>query len=215
MIAAEGRPRSTKEAPSAFRLDRARTGETAPHEPTEARLRVGQAVAPDVRVVADAAKPVTAVLDVICMRAEFAGVQTLVRAGDRRGDESRVAARRRGSGRLRRSSSRGRTSYRHGRRTSSGSRRRWSWGGRRRRGRGGRRTTIEPLRNAAVALRAHDPERTLERGYALAETAEGEPLTGAAAVAAAERFSLRFADGRVDARTDGDPEPGPGGDHRD
>lgn len=73
----------------------------------------------------------------------------------------------------------------------------------------------EALRNAAVALRAHDPERTLERGYALAETAEGEPLTGAAAVAAAERFSLRFADGRVDARTDGDPEPGPGGDHRD
>ena len=28
----------------------------------------------------------------------------------------------------------------------------------------------EALRNAAVALRAHDPERTLERGYALAET---------------------------------------------
>jgi exodeoxyribonuclease VII large subunit len=73
----------------------------------------------------------------------------------------------------------------------------------------------EALRNAAVALRAHDPERTLERGYALAETADGEPLTGAAAVAAAERFSLRFADGRVDARTDGDPEPGSRGDHRD
>jgi exodeoxyribonuclease VII large subunit len=62
----------------------------------------------------------------------------------------------------------------------------------------------DALRNAAVALRAHDPERTLERGYALAETEDGEPLTGAAAVAAAERFSLRFSDGRVDARTDGD-----------
>jgi exodeoxyribonuclease VII large subunit len=73
----------------------------------------------------------------------------------------------------------------------------------------------EALRRAAVALRAHDPERTLERGYALAETADGEPLTGAAAVAAAERFSLRFSDGRIDARTAGDPEPGPGGDHRD
>jgi len=73
----------------------------------------------------------------------------------------------------------------------------------------------EALRNAAVALRAHDPERTLERGYALAETPDGEPLTGAAAVAAAERFSLRFADGRVDARTDEDPESGTGGDHRD
>ena len=73
----------------------------------------------------------------------------------------------------------------------------------------------EALRNAAVALRAHDPERTLERGYALAEGPDGEPLTGAAAVAAAERFSLRFRDGRIDARTAGDPEPGPGRDHRD
>jgi exodeoxyribonuclease VII large subunit len=62
----------------------------------------------------------------------------------------------------------------------------------------------EALRKAAVALRAHDPERTLERGYALAETPDGEPLTAAAAVTAAKRFSLRFADGRVDARTDGD-----------
>src|SRR5262249_34842765 len=43
----------------------------------------------------------------------------------------------------------------------------------------------EALRQAAVALRAHDPERTLERGYALAETEDGEPLTGAASAAAA------------------------------
>jgi exodeoxyribonuclease VII large subunit len=62
----------------------------------------------------------------------------------------------------------------------------------------------EALRNAAVALRAHDPERTLERGYALAETPDGEPLTSAAAATAAERFSLRFRDGRIDARTAGD-----------
>jgi exodeoxyribonuclease VII large subunit len=73
----------------------------------------------------------------------------------------------------------------------------------------------EALRQAAVALRAHDPERTLERGYALAETEDGEPLTGAAAVAAAGRFSLRFSDGRVDARTTADPGPGAGGDRRD
>jgi exodeoxyribonuclease VII large subunit len=73
----------------------------------------------------------------------------------------------------------------------------------------------EALHKAAVALRAHDPERTLERGYALAETPDGEPLTSAAAATAAERFSLRFSDGRIDARTAGDPEPGPGGDHRD
>ncbi|OJU83957.1 MAG: exodeoxyribonuclease VII large subunit [Solirubrobacterales bacterium 70-9] len=73
----------------------------------------------------------------------------------------------------------------------------------------------EALRQAAVALRAHDPERTLERGYALAETPDGEPLTSAAAVAAAGRFSLRFSDGRVDARTAADPGPGAGGDQGD
>ncbi len=55
----------------------------------------------------------------------------------------------------------------------------------------------EALRKVTVALRAHDPERTLERGYALAEGADGEPLTGAAAAAAARSFSLRFADGSV------------------
>jgi exodeoxyribonuclease VII large subunit len=73
----------------------------------------------------------------------------------------------------------------------------------------------EALRQASVALRAHDPERTLERGYALAETADGEPLTGAAAAAAAGRFSLRFHDGRIGARAAGDPQSGAGGDHRD
>lgn len=73
----------------------------------------------------------------------------------------------------------------------------------------------EALRQAAVALRAHDPERTLERGYALAETPDGEPLTNAAAAAAAGRFSLRFSDGRVDARTAADPRPGTGGDQGD
>jgi exonuclease VII large subunit len=41
----------------------------------------------------------------------------------------------------------------------------------------------------------------LERGYALAETEDGEPLTGAAAVAAAGRFSLRFSDGSVRVET--------------
>jgi len=60
----------------------------------------------------------------------------------------------------------------------------------------------EELRAAAVALRAHDPERTLERGYALAETLAGEPVTTASAARAAERISLRFADGRVEAIPD-------------
>ncbi len=62
-----------------------------------------------------------------------------------------------------------------------------------------RRTT---LRHVGVALRAHDPERTLERGYALAETAEGEPVTSAAAARAAALVRLRFADGSAVARID-------------
>lgn len=62
------------------------------------------------------------------------------------------------------------------------------------------RARRDALRRASVALRAHDPERTLERGYALAEDAGGEPVTSAAAAVAAGRVGLRFADGRVGAR---------------
>jgi exodeoxyribonuclease VII large subunit len=50
-----------------------------------------------------------------------------------------------------------------------------------------------------VALRAHDPDRVLERGFALAETVGGEPLTRAAEAAAAGRMRVRFADGAVGA----------------
>jgi exodeoxyribonuclease VII large subunit len=57
-----------------------------------------------------------------------------------------------------------------------------------------------------VSLRAHDPERTLERGYALAETAAGKPVTSADAAVAAAAVRLRFADGRVNARIEGDVE---------
>jgi exodeoxyribonuclease VII large subunit len=64
----------------------------------------------------------------------------------------------------------------------------------------------EALRKAAVTLRAHDPERTLERGYALAETAAGDPVTSAEGAAAAGEVKLRFADGRVRAKTEEDVE---------
>jgi exodeoxyribonuclease VII large subunit len=60
------------------------------------------------------------------------------------------------------------------------------------------------LRRAEVALRAHEPERTLERGYARVEGEGEEPLTSAAAAAAAGEVKLRFADGRVRARVNGD-----------
>jgi exodeoxyribonuclease VII large subunit len=64
----------------------------------------------------------------------------------------------------------------------------------------------DALSRAAVALRAHDPERTLERGYALAEDDAGEPVTSASAARAAERISLRFSDGRVRVRPEPDTE---------
>jgi len=55
----------------------------------------------------------------------------------------------------------------------------------------------EALRRAEVAFRAHEPQHTLERGYALAEDEAGEPVTSAAAARQLDRISLRFADGRV------------------
>jgi exodeoxyribonuclease VII large subunit len=62
----------------------------------------------------------------------------------------------------------------------------------------------DALHRAEVALRAHEPERTLERGYALVESPAGEPVTTTAAATAAERVTLRFADGRVGARIEED-----------
>ena len=66
--------------------------------------------------------------------------------------------------------------------------------------RSGLRRRRQALERAEVALRAHDPDRTLERGYALAEDSSGEPLTSAEAAAAARDMKLRFADGSVEAR---------------
>ncbi len=73
-----------------------------------------------------------------------------------------------------------------------------------------------PARGAGArrgALRAHDPERTLERGYALAESLEGEPVTSAGEVRAAAEIRLRFADGRVNVT--GRPAAGPTRSERD
>lgn len=60
----------------------------------------------------------------------------------------------------------------------------------------------EALHRAEVAFRAHEPQRTLERGYALAEDTAGEPVTGAAAALAAGHLRLRFADGAVGAEVE-------------
>jgi exodeoxyribonuclease VII large subunit len=67
-----------------------------------------------------------------------------------------------------------------------------------------RRETLERL---AAALNAHDPQRTLERGYALAIGPGGEPLPTAAAVRATNAFDLRMADATLRAQlsdSDGD-----------
>lgn len=59
------------------------------------------------------------------------------------------------------------------------------------------------LREHAAALRAADPERALERGYALALDGAGAPLATARAVRAADTFDLRMADGTIPARVSG------------
>lgn len=49
-------------------------------------------------------------------------------------------------------------------------------------------------------LAAHDPQRTLERGYALLEDEHGEPITSATAAHAQPTLTIRLHDGRVTAR---------------
>ncbi len=58
------------------------------------------------------------------------------------------------------------------------------------------------LRRLALALAGHDPQRTLERGYALVESAQGEPLASASAARRASALRVRFADDTVAARID-------------
>ncbi len=55
------------------------------------------------------------------------------------------------------------------------------------------------LHRLALALAAHDPERTLARGYALVEDRAGQALGSAAAARAARDVRLRFHDDAVDA----------------
>ncbi|MDX6650158.1 MAG: exodeoxyribonuclease large subunit [Solirubrobacteraceae bacterium] len=69
-----------------------------------------------------------------------------------------------------------------------------------------RRRDLERLE---LALAAHDPERTLARGYALVEDRDGRLVSGAAAARAAGRLDVRFHDGSVGARVE-DEETGPG-----
>ena len=68
-------------------------------------------------------------------------------------------------------------------------------------------TALAERRTAALAkhtaaLFSHDPERTLERGYALLLDESGEPLGSAAAVREAGAFTARMADADVRAKVD-------------
>lgn len=65
----------------------------------------------------------------------------------------------------------------------------------------GRSRELERLR---LALDAHDPQRTLERGYALVERGDGQPITRADAVRPGDRVGLRFQDGRRQAGIEGE-----------
>jgi len=60
------------------------------------------------------------------------------------------------------------------------------------------------LARVAATLAAHDPDRTLERGYALVEGDNGELVTSAAAARRAGTVSVRFTDDRVRARIEED-----------
>ncbi len=56
------------------------------------------------------------------------------------------------------------------------------------------------LAQLALALAGHDPQRTLERGYVLAQSPHGEPIVTAAHARDAGELRLRFADGSLAAR---------------
>ncbi len=58
----------------------------------------------------------------------------------------------------------------------------------------------QELARLALALAGHDPQRTLERGYALVSCAGGQPIATAAAARTAGDVRLRFAEDTVPAR---------------
>jgi exodeoxyribonuclease VII large subunit len=54
------------------------------------------------------------------------------------------------------------------------------------------------------ALRAVGPQSTLERGYAIVATSDGDLVRSAAVVTAGQRLSVRVADGSFDATVSDD-----------
>src|SRR4051812_9258781 len=69
----------------------------------------------------------------------------------------------------------------------------------------------QALKVSGSALDTHDPQRTLERGYAVVATHDGDPLAGADALRAAGAFQVLMADGAVAAHVDEHEEGTPDG----
>jgi exodeoxyribonuclease VII large subunit len=63
-----------------------------------------------------------------------------------------------------------------------------------------RRRHPHELHQLALTLTAHDPQRTLERGYALVESSSGEALPTAAVARRTQDLRVRFADATVPAK---------------
>ena len=53
------------------------------------------------------------------------------------------------------------------------------------------------MKRIAQTLAAHEPERVLERGYAIVSDAEGDVVTSAEAARERERLRVRFSDDDV------------------
>ena len=64
-----------------------------------------------------------------------------------------------------------------------------------------RRTALDGF---ALALGAHDPERVIERGYAVVDDRHGNVVTSAEAARRARAVRLYFADAAVDATIEDD-----------
>jgi exodeoxyribonuclease VII large subunit len=62
------------------------------------------------------------------------------------------------------------------------------------------------LEGLRLALAAHDPARTMARGYALVQDRSGAPLGSATAARAARDLTVRFQDGALTARVTAKPE---------
>ena len=59
---------------------------------------------------------------------------------------------------------------------------------------------LSALEAHAATLAAHDPQRTLERGYALVSGADGSPVTSADEARTLEEMTVRFHDGTLPVR---------------